>query len=72
MKKAIGTIAMLAVVVIVIVVFIIRPAKSYNHGICPNCGIPYKEVHAINNGNSYTKFRCEECGKWSIVLDWLK
>lgn len=46
--------------------------KHYNHGICPNCGIPYQENGYIQDGNSYTKYKCPECGHHGIILDVFK
>lgn len=72
MKKLLASLAFFVIITVICAVFVVIPAKRYNHGTCPDCHKPYKEVRAISNGNSYTKFRCEECGKWGIVLDWVK
>ena len=73
MKKTIFLVTILVAVIIgLYLLFIYAPSRSYNDGICPNCGAHYEEHQWLYHGDSYTKFKCEQCGHSGFIADWLK
>jgi len=72
MKERITRIAIYIVLIAIVFVGLVVPAILYNDGVCSKCGIAYEENRCVYNANSYTKFVCENCGRWGIVIDWLK
>lgn len=61
----------IAVIIIGIIVFGVQ-IIHYNHGICPNCEIPYQENEYVQGGDSYTHYKCPECGYHGYIVDILK
>ena len=68
MKHIIIVIAVILVAVFAIG-FISTNKSNYNEGICPTCGIEYKERSYIYDGDSWLEFKCEKCGKQGILQE---
>ena len=68
MKQAIIIISVILITILAIG-FIGCNKSNYNEGICPTCGIEYKERSYIYDGNSWLEFKCEQCGKQGILLE---
>ena len=68
MKQAIIIISVILIAVIAIG-FIGGNKSNYNEGICPTCGIEYKERSYIYDGDSWLEFKCGKCGKQGILQE---
>lgn len=68
MKQAIIIISVILITILAIG-FIGCNKSNYNEGICPTCGIEYKERSYIYDGNSWLEFKCEQCGKQGILQE---
>lgn len=72
MKELLKNLVIFVTVIIIgIIVFGVQ-IIHYNHGICPNCGTPYQENRYIQDGNSFTTYKCPECGYHGHIADILK
>lgn len=69
MKQTIIVIIVATLIAILAIGFISTNKSNYNGGICPTCGIEYKERSYIYDGASWLEFKCEECGKQGILQE---
>ena len=68
MKQKIIIISVILITILAIG-FIGSNKSNYNEGICPTCGIKYKERSYVYDGKSWLEFKCEQCGKQGIIQE---
>lgn len=69
MKQTIIIIISVILITILAISFVSCNKSNYNEGICPTCGIEYKEHSYMYNGSSWLEFKCEQCGKQGILQE---
>lgn len=57
------------IIAIIAIAFIGGNKANYNEGVCPTCGIEYKERSYIYDGNSWLEFKCRKCGQQGIIQE---